>query len=931
MRKLVITLLSLSLMAPAAALALGLGEIKLHSALNQRLDADIELLSVGSAEADDIDVSLASADTFSRVGLDRPAVLMQVRFEVLRRENGKYYVKATSSEVIREPFLDFLVEANWPGGRVMREYTLLLDPPVGYTETQPRISAPQTSAAEAPPTTTEQEEAFAPPPSSIPVAEDIKTPESAAAPQDDMVYGPVKTNDTLWAIAVKMRPNRDVSPQQMMMALLKANPYAFIDNNINRLKKGYVLRIDDPALITAMNKAEAARQVSRQNREWQDYRAAAAEKAADRQPADVAQAPAGSAIAAKSEPKLKLVTPQDEAGQAGVSADGESVSEGANEELMLALESSAAQRKENEALQSRVKGLEEQLQDMQRLLALKDDDLATLQKQLSEQGEAPGLPSDEAAMPAVDETGGESAENGAGPESEAVVSPGEEAEQAGEQVEEETSAEAAQTAKSVEDQAQDAAKPVAESKPKVQAKPRPQPVPQPSFFTSLMQDPMILAAGGGTVVLLLVLAMLLIRRRRKSGFQESILSGGTSSMLNAHTDEAAGETSFLSDLAISGIGGGAVAADEGEVDPLTEADVFMAYGRNQQAEEVLEKALESNPERSEVIAKLLEVYHAGNKKEQFEALVNKSADKLKGDSGIWSRIVVMGYELLPEHPLFADAEEPPAEVDVTEPVATKPEPVSDDVLDIGLDLDELSAEMESEGSDESFDLGVDFDLDEEKKPVDEPSAEGAEMDFDLELDSGADEFSTEPESAADATEETSDVEFDTADFSTEEEKPELSAESVSDELGDLDFGLGDVEAEEQPETKESATELDLGEVGGTEEKAADTLDLGDLDFGDLEFGTEEKDAAGDLTDDDLASLDLGELDSGDELGDYDDLGDLDEEGILSDSDEITTKLDLAQAYIEMGDNEGARSMLEEVVEAGNDEQQQQAQALLDKI
>jgi len=966
-RKLVKTLLSLSLMAPAAALALGLGDIKLHSALNQRLDADIELLSVDPAEVNDIDVSLATADTFNKIGLDRPAVLMFLDFEVKQHQNGKYYVHATSKDIIREPFLDFLIEVKWPAGRVLREYTLLLDPPVSQKEAAPMVTAPESRPAaptQQPAAPAKQPQAAESPAPAPAVSTYYPQPaKPSQQKQKGLVYGPVESKDTLWRIAQKMRPSDDISVQQMMMALLKANPYAFYDNNINRLKKGYVLRIDDPALLKAMNKAEAAREVSRQTREWQDYRKAAAAKAAERKPAAAEKMPAGAA-AAKSEPKLKLVAPKgDDAKQAGTSAEGKAASGDMNEQLMLALESSAAQRKENEELQSRVNDLEEQLQDMQRLLALKDADLATLQKQLREQGQSVTLPSEKAAeaeaakpeekMADVQgaagtaekpqpETAGQKEQPaeqapGKGEAANGKMAEGEQAKPAGE---EKAPAAAA-------GQKQPQPKPVAKPKPKPRV--MPQPVKQPSFIESLLQDPIMLGAGGGTLLLLLILVFVMIRRRRKGGFQESILSGGTSSMLNTKGDEASGETSFLSDLAISGMGGGTITADEGEVDPLTEADVFMAYGRNQQAEEVLKKALEGNPDRPEVIAKLLEVYYNTKDQAQFDSLAGESADKLKANDEIWSKVAAMGHELSPDNDLFAGAEAAPAPAPAQEP-DMKGEPVTDDVLDIGLDLDELTAEMEGEASDEDFDLGLDLPGDESdagNKPAESAESELSDMDFDLDLGEEEPKPDEAPAKQADAAaeEESTDLDFDLGELETEQESE--PAQAGSEDLSDFDFELGELSTEEAEAPAEEEFSFDLETGGAEEESAAEPeqpkedsglgdMDLGDIDFGDLDLegGEAEEAPTGDAGDEEEGefSLDLDELESSaggaDELGD---LGDLDEDSLLDEGDEITTKLDLAQAYIEMGDNDGARSMLEEVVEAGNDEQKQQAQDLLSKI
>jgi pilus assembly protein FimV len=955
-RKLVKTLLSISLLAPAAALALGLGDVQLHSALNQRLDADIKLLSVNPEEADTVKVSLASYEDFAKVGLERPATLMFLRFNVEQAPSGDYSIKLTSKEVIREPFLDFLIEVKWRSGRVLREYTLLLDPPVSHREAAPAITAPSATAATAPAPAPAEDE-FVPPPSSIPVAPGVTAPPAVTArapapqaatvpaqpsmPAGGIVYGPVKSDDTLWRIAQKLRPSSDISVQQMMLALLKANPYAFFDNNINRLKKGFVLRIDDPAMISAMNKAEAAREVSRQTRAWQDYRAAVAEKAKKRAPVATTEAPAGAVATAKKEPKLELVAPDGKAEQPGKATEG---AESVQKDLMLALESSAAQRKENEELQKRVQGLEEQLQDMQRLLTLKDSDLAALQKQLREQGQAVSLPS-EKAEPA---------------EKPLVVKPEQQAagEEAMPAVTGEKPAEAMPEPKAAEEKKPEPVTKPAPKKPMVK-KPAPQPpvVEEPSIVDILMDNLSYLLLGLVGLLVLVILGIWL-KRRRGGGFQESILSGGTSSMLEAKEGEMGAETSFLSDLAVSGMGGGAIHSDEGEVDPLTEADVFMAYGRNQQAEEVLKKALEKNPERQDLTAKLLEVYYNLKDSAQFVALAEGAEEALKGDEELWGKVAAMGHELSPDNGLFALAEggEAPA---VAAPVE-KPEPVSEDVLDIGLDLDELTAEMENEGAAEEFgfDLGLDFgDLEEEEKAAaeaEQPAEAEEPIGFDLDL--GA----TEEVAEAPAEESAMDFDLDLGAEAAEEAAPAEEAgeldldlgaleaaeeEAPAEEAGELDLDLGALEAEEEQPSEEIALDLG-GEAGGEEELSMDfdlgaveeespaaaeeELDmgeLGDIDFGDLGLESTEAEAAPPV---EAAEEESGALDLSD-LEDFGELGDLGEEGMLGDSDEIATKLDLAQAYIEMGDNDGARSMLEEVAEAGNDEQKQQAQELLSKI
>ncbi|MCW8919728.1 MAG: hypothetical protein OQL08_13055 [Gammaproteobacteria bacterium] len=901
------SLLSLSLIAPLSAFAMGLGDVRLHTALGERLRADIDLLSVSQAEAEDVRVSLASQETFDRVGLERPPILMFLQFDVVRDAAGNYSIQVTSREAINEPFLDFLVEVDWKSGRVLREYTLLLDPPSSYHETPPAITQPSTAST----TTTAAPVAPARPaevvsaerPAPVSHVAPVATPRSS--PAGGMVYGPVTANDTLWRIAEKMRPSSDVTVQQMMIALLKANPYAFFDNNINRLKRGYVLRLDDPSILDTLNKGDAAREVARQTRAWQDYREGVVARASQRQAtATGVEGGSGAVASARSEPKLKLVAPEgsavDRAAPSG--AAGSKGADQVGEELMLAMEGAAAQRKENEALKSRLEALEGQLQDMEKIISLKDADLAALQHQLREQGKGVELPSEQTPLAVIEETA-------------PVVKP----EEAATAPQEPPAV--AEALPVVGETAEPAAQPPVVKKPKPK-KVAPPPVEEPGLIESLLADQMLLGIGGGALLFILILMGLIIKRRRKSGFQESILSGGTSSMMKAN-DELGSETSFLSDLAISGMGSGTMHTDEGEVDPLTEADVFMAYGRNQQAEEVLKKAREQLPERADVAAKLLEVYYNSKDTTQFEALAEEAVGILQGDDVLWGKVSAMGHELCPENVLFATA------AGVTPPTDMRPAAgAAETVMDIGLDLDELTAEMEGEGSGGmDFDLGLDFsDLDDEAGAV--PGEQKKRDDGEL----GAPELTGEAEESELAIDDAAELEMELGALELTGEAEETEKAEEASPL-DFELDLGGDDGLVSGDDEEMDFALDLGELSTEEvvESAAATgleLDMGDFDLTeleDLDSGTAELETSEPVggLDLDISMDDLGEL--GD-LGELDDLGDLDSSG-----DEITTKLDLAQAYAEMGDAEGARSMLEEVIAAGSEEQKQQAQALIDKL
>ncbi|MDZ4260951.1 MAG: FimV/HubP family polar landmark protein, partial [Pseudomonadota bacterium] len=210
-------------MPSAAVYALGMGEIEVHSALNEPLKAQIRLLSTTAAELSALRVALASNEAFSRMGIERTAALRDLRFGVVTQGAGAPYITILSDTPIREPFLDLILMASWSNGQLMREYTLLLDPPV-FDDSQAvaPVKAAKTQSA----------------------AIDRGQKKVAAAtakpaPRAVGSYGPTTRTDTLWHVAREMRPGSSVSVPQMMMALLKENPDAFIDDNVNKLKAGH--------------------------------------------------------------------------------------------------------------------------------------------------------------------------------------------------------------------------------------------------------------------------------------------------------------------------------------------------------------------------------------------------------------------------------------------------------------------------------------------------------------------------------------------------------------------------------------------------------------------------------------------------------------------------------------------------------------------
>ncbi len=978
MRKLVWTLLSLLLWLPLTGHALGLGEIRLHSALNQPLDAEIVLLSVGRDDLDGLSAELASFEAFSQLGVDRPASLIHLRFAAESKANGDHVIHVTTTKPVREPFLDFIVEVNWRAGRLLREYTLLLDPPRTHKEAAPMVQSPAAPATTSAAPVVQTRAAAMP-----------AVPAAVTGGADS--YGPVQETDTLWGIARNLRGDRAVSVQQVMMALYRGNPQAF-DGNINRMKKGSVLRLD-PNELRGMSRRQAAAEVARQTREWENHRIRAAEAAAQRRTGAGITPAAPAAVAAPEEPRLTLSVPEEgerkAAGPAGAGEDADSL----RRDLMSAEEATEVSRRENLELQKRMAELERQLADMQQLLSLKDQDLAVLQAQLRGE-EAP-------AVEPVAEAPVESVVESAVVEAIAPMVPPAEVPAAAEP-------EVAEPTKPVE--------PVVKPKPPV----APAPVVQPSFvdevMAMLMENLMLVGAFLG--VLLLILGLVIYRRRKGGDLHESILSGGTSSMMRSGEDEnSSTETSFFSDLA----SGANAVPEESEVDPLTEADVYMAYGRFQQAEELLKEAIEENPERAELHVKLQELYYKNKDAAAFAAAAATTYALLEGSGPLWEKVLVMGHELCPDNELFAAA---PEGVSLEEGGETDGESVlaEDEVLDIGLDLDELAKEMESvSAAGEDIDLGLDFSdlegLDLGGVEDEEPAAEAEEahaaesIEDSGEIDFGLDDldFGGGEETVSEAEPE-AELEFDIGDFGAEEPAAEEAVEAPAEtddnamefDLGGLEFGgesaeeapaaeepkgnemefdLGDLnlggEAEEAPAVEEpkgnemefdldAMAELDLAESvdagveAEAEAPAADNdleFDMGDLDFALGEVGSgetaesllegAEEELAGDEEGDDGMEFDLSGLDDLDLGGDLggeleaeaeapaaESLGDFDlelDDTLLSEGSEVATKLNLAQAYIGMDDKESARGMLEEVMAAGSDEQKAQAEELLKQL
>lgn len=941
-RKLALALICIMGTYSGSLLALGLGSINLNSYLNQPLDAEIELLSAQPEEMDQIKATLPTPAEFARVGIDYQPYFNQLRFNVKKGRNGKIVIKITSQRDFREPFLNFLVEVNWAKGRLLRQYTVLLDPPVLVSGRPQQVQTAQSGDFSSGTISMQ--------PTPVPKAQrPTRTVAARPAPayQSGEQYGPIQRNETLWTIAKKVRPDQSVSIDQVMIALLNENPNAFLNNNINQLRAGQILRVPDMETIQAMTHREAVAENRRQYKAWRSARTVA-EGAPTRPAAEVSEGG-----------RLELLAAGEDASEpsSGAAAGTDEGVAELKRELALAKESAEAGVQQNAELRSRLSQLEDQIENLERLASLKDDQLAELQQTLARlRGE------EVAAIPEVPVT-----EAAAEPEMEAQQPAVSEPEEPTEPmvVMEDVPAQPASADAPINPYAVNDFQPVdVDTLPKTAPTatpgiPAPVTVQQPAGMVdrilALVQGNLLVIGIVGGV--LLILALMLIRQRNQAaGFNESILEGAVpeelpsqmapeDTLLGSEQVTLEGPSSGqLSDFAISGVEN--LQSEVGEADPLTEADVFMAYGRFEPAETMIKEAIEQEPGRVDLRVKLLEIFYAAKNSEAFATSASDLYDSIGESDPNWNKVAEMGQELCPENAMFqgqvgaepaiADSEPSLEELDLENALGSVETPFDDQSIefDLGdLELDSISAESSELPEELEMDLdseaALDIDIAEsvddgilsagEEFGEEMPDSTGTfEMDVTEALTS--EEFAPDSILTGEATleqEEPGDV---TAELSAEHEEFQMSLDD------DLDSDLG----EQTSELDYSGELTGLDETGFTlETTGEETLDqtqmasLDDEQRDQLE-AVAEKSAAVPEDIDLSAELDLDQFDSDLEVGDGD-------TGLFSAVDEISTKLDLARAYIDMGDPDGAKSILDEVIEEGNNEQQGEANELMQKI
>lgn len=787
------------LMASSQLLALGLGELKLESALSQPLKAEIELVDTKGLTKWEIKPTLASQEDFERAGVDRVYFLTKIDFKV---EGDR--IVLTTREAINEPFLNFLVEVNWPAGRVLREYTVLLDPPTYSEENfKPLVVAPEVKETELVVATPEQ-----------PVLVD-----RWSEPAEAGTYK-VQKNDTLWAVALETRPSSDVSPQQMMLAIQQENPEAFINGNINRLKSHHVLRIPDEQQIRSIGMTEAIAEVNRQNK--------ALTTATAQYDATGRAGTMGGEQTSKSGGEVRLIAAQtegaDTAAAAGDVEQGGTASIAALEnELAIAQEDADKSQRENEELNERLASLEEQIETLQRLISLKDDQLASMQAD----GVIAGATETHADAAAEQTETSESAEqdyNFAGAE---VA--GEDLTTELEETDEATEAEGrdliAEQAKATEEarirREQEAQAKLAQEQDK-------------SILDELLANPLLPAAGAA---LLLLIALLVARalKKPKSEADEEALDENSEAMLNDFelSEDSLDDLGFASDdfeeqaeEAEQEVASKAPKNEAQTEDVITESDIYIAFGNFDRATEILKEAIEKEPHRADLHLKLLEVYA---ETDDAQAFVETESELLViGDAEASAEAEAMRQRL----------------TSPIEPVALDETEDTDTAASAG--TEEIDMDFSSD-----FDGGLDFadalEMPEETAAADDlPTLDATEIEE-------VSEFETKQ-----SDDDSDNLDF-SVDFSSESDTPAATPEKEevapsvdetaesTDELETLNFDLGSNDAEVptldesalEEDSLEQAAEIETFEFESTPAAAKDDAEGATLDFATLDESAEE--------------------------------------------------------------------------------------------
>ena len=870
----IVVAFAVALALTTAAHAAGLGRLTVLSSLGQPLLAEIEI-SLQPGEEENLSARLAPREAFDQAGIDVNPVLNSVRIAIERRDK-RPFLRVTSLQPVSEPFLDLLIELQWSSGRLVREYTFLLDPPEYRSRQQAIASTPlppmptekpaapeEKPAAEAPPA----EPASAPQAAATPAPAAEAAPVAPAAPAASAAPATpaapekpaansyqVKRGDTLGTIAQQnLRPG--VSLNQMLIAIFRANEDAFIRGNVNLVRTGKILNIPEADSVGSVDAEEANRLVKEHHDQFMEYRSRLAAV-----PARAETAPGQREATGRIEQKPETPKPAAPGDEVRLSKS-EPAKPGAAPSRAAREDDAAARERALAEAQSRITELERNIADQKKLLEMRNQQLNELQNRGAAKP-APQPPVAQAPTPAPVPTPTPAP---------AAKAPAAEAPKPAAPAP--TPPAAAPTPAPTPAPAPSAAAPETPNPAAEAPKPPPAPVkpvakkapppPEPSLLDEFVDNPLYIGLLGLLVLVLVIYGAWTWRRKKRAQakFSDSVgaaaASGGGSLGEPTAPAGAGPTTTQTASQAPAGM-------EAEEVDPIAEADVYMAYGRDAQAEEILKEALQKDSSRVSVHGKLLEIYAHRKDTQAFEQTALKLKNLTKGAGPEWEKAAALGRSIDPGNGAYGGAN-PSAASAAAAAAAAASAPVLD--FDLGASSRTTAAAT------------PDISLDE---PVKDTSATG------LDLDLGATHTQKLPVAVDDTViagggeKSGGGLDFN-LDMDSEEPKPQpakSSAPASTESSGGLDFDLN----------------LDL------DKSASPTAEAAKVDLSEI-------------------SLDLDNV-----PGDASAKASTDPKW-----QEVATKLDLAKAYEEMGDKDGARELLKEVMKDGDSAQKGSAEQLLAKL
>lgn len=830
------------------ATALSLGRISVQSALGEPLRAEIEVPEINAEEAASLKPSIALPEAFRAAGLEYNPAMAAMQVTLQRRADGRAFLRLSSDRAINDPFVDMILVANWATGRIVRDYTLLFDPP-SLRKAPATAPTPAQVPAQIPAPSSASRTTSAAPASSRPIAgpavepgqgpvKPIARPAVVKTQDTEARSVTVNPGDTAGKIATATKP-ANVSLDQMLVALLRANPAAFIGDNVNRVKAGSVVNIPTAAQAEATPAADARQIIIAQSKDFNDFRRKLAGAAPSAQVASADRTASGT-VQAQVEDKKPLTAVPDK----------------------LTLSKGAVQGTSAEAQLAKERNLKEAA-----------DRATEIAKNISDLGKLGAASSVVAPALSASAAPG-AASNAAGIASVQAVP---------------AAASAPTPAASVTQKA-----------PAI----TPASVPEPGPLDDLSDSPLALSGALGLIALLVAFG--LYRRR-----QHKKVASGDSSFLDSRLQPdsffgaSGGENVDTSDNAATGssmVYSPSQLDAVDDVDPVAEADVYLAYGRDLQAEEILKDALVSNPGRLAIHQKLLEIFAKRRDSNNFEKMATQTFQITKGEGSDWERVCQLGLSIDPSNALY----QPGGQPNNLDGTPSRPMPL-DQTGDLASGTDALATPVITPqvGGAGDLDLDLDFSLDEEPvSAISETKASYPEPTISLQ--------------AADAPP-ALDLDFDlaeaTAPFATAETAAKADAADGPDAI---EFSLPDLDTANNDQSQPAANSDDFKLQAANSFGLTGPVPLPDSappappapDLGMLEF--------------DLGSLSL-------DLGDEPPTEASATPSAHGYEDPLVTKLALAEEFRAIGDEDGARALIEEVISEASGDMKIKAQRALSNL